>query len=707
MEASFQAVLKDKNIIEVAVLKSYTSSTIASFKFYEDEKYIKDLSIISKSESKSTFIYTLSITFDFKIGHEYSIADDRQERTPLSINIKTIDENYENNFRYDGCLGALYSKESTTFRLFTPMSSSVFVHIITKDNREMMVKMNRMECGVFEAVVEGDLECASYTYIAKINGKFVEAPDPYSFALSSNSTSSYVVSLDKVKEYSSNISDNRPHLKRYTEAVIYEMSVRDMTSLTNLTNKGKYEALSATGLKDMNGFPIGLDYIKGLGINYVQLLPIYDFQTIDDDHPFESYNWGYDPRFYFCPEGSFSSNPNDPYCRLLELKKMVATFHENGIGVIMDVVYNHVFNANSNALNVLCPGYYFRKNNDGTISNGSGCGNDVESRNYMARKLIIDSLLHFVDVYSIDGFRFDLMGIIDIDTMNLAYQKLKEKREDIILYGEGWDLMTNLPGDQKSSLYNADKIKPIGLFNDRFRDIVKGKSSDSELANKGYLTGDLNYIDGFKNVLLGSSITLAFPPLFSSPGQSINYVECHDNATLYDKVIHCCPEAKENEILSIIKLINAVTILSFGIPFIHAGQEFGATKKNITNSYNSGDSINGLNYDLAFKRQSMIKFLNDAIKLKRSLPFLATDDKKELIEHVSFENIDGGGLAVVYRFTEDTYYLLINPSDKTLKYQFKNYVKVLFNEAGLLDDSHYAQLIMINKCSLIMVKTTK
>ena len=325
----------------------------------------------------------------------------------------------------------------------------------------------------------------------------------------------------------------------------------------------------------------------------------------------------------------------------------------------------------------------------------------------MARKLIIDALKFFTLVYGIDGYRFDLMGIIDVDTMNLAFKELQSIKKDVIFYGEGWDMCTNLPGDKKASMYNANSIKPIGFFNDRFRDIVKGRSSESELANRGYLTGDTNYIDGFKNVFLGSSVTLAFPPLFSNPNQSINYVECHDNNTLFDKLQVCLKGQSNEDTLRHLKLINAITIFSFGVPFIHAGQEYGMTKKMIGNSYNSGDDINGFDYVIAKKRIDCINYLKDAIKLKKQLPFLSSDSKKEMTDHVTFENISNGCLLIRYRINEDDYYLFINPTGNTISYQFDNYAKVIFNEAGLLDDNHFSQLIMINKYSLAVAKVTR
>lgn len=704
---NFTATLRSKDTIEVAVFKAYTSAPIEEFKLYEENRFLKKLRILSKSESKSSFIYTLSCAADLEIGHEYRISDDRLEQAPLDISWLAESSDFEAKYRFDGELGAIYTKDKTVFRLFSPLASTCFVNLKRNSGQHELLAMERLECGVHQIEVKGDLDGSEYTYVAKLCGQFREAPDPYSFALGANSSVSFVVDRSKILDHHPDPLEARPRLNRLTEAIIYELSVRDMTSLTSLPDKGRYSALTRTGLKDNSGQPIGLDYIKSLGVNYIQLLPVYDFQTIDEEHPFTAYNWGYDPKFYFAPEGSYSTLPSDPYQRLFELKDLVATYHENGIGVVMDVVFNHVFNASSNALNILCPNYYIRHNSDGTISNGSGCGNDFESRHYMARKLIIDCLSHFADIYGFDGFRFDLMGIIDVDTLNKAYRELSASHPNLLFYGEGWDMPTNLSADQKGSMYNAGRLAPIGFFNDRFRDIAKGKTSDSELAAKGYLTGDINYIDGFKNVFLGSSVALAFPPLFDNPIQSINYVECHDNSTLYDKLKVCCKDETEEEILRRIKMINALTIFASGLPFIHAGQEYGASKQGIANSYNSGDKINGFDYEKAFQRRDMIKYLSDAIALKKSLPFLNMDSKKELLEHVSFQNIDRGALAVVYRIENDEYYLIINPTQSTVSYQFDRYVKVIFNEAGKLDDFQYSQLIMVNSRSLTIVKVNR
>lgn len=704
---NLSAVLKSPDTIEVAVYKSYTAAPIEEFKLYEDNRYRQTLKVLSKSESKSSFIYTLSVDCRFEVGRDYAVADDRLEIGPLDIEILSKSAEFEKKFRYDGELGAVYGPDKTVFRLFSPLATACFVNLRPKSGQPIFGPMQRLECGVYEAEVAGDLDEAAYTFVARINGVFREAPDPYAKALGANSCPSFVVNPAKIKARAAERTDRRPVLKRRTEAVIYELSVRDMTSRTALPDKGRFSALSRTGLTDGSGFPLGLDYIRSLGVNYVQLLPIYDFQTVDEEHPFTTYNWGYDPKFFFAPEGGYSSLPGDPYRRLYELKDLVAAFHESGIGVVMDVVFNHVFNASSNALDVLCPGYYFRLGSDGGRSNGSGCGNDFESRNYMARKLIVDCLRYFVEVYGIDGFRFDLMGIIDVDTLLLAHRELSALRPGLLFYGEGWDMATNLPGEQKGSMYNAGRLKPIGFFNDRFRDIAKGKTSDSELSFKGYLSGDINYIDGFKNVLLGSSVALAFPPLFDNPDQSVNYVECHDNSTLFDKLKACCPNESPEELLKRVKLINAVVIFAAGIPFLHAGQEYGASKKGVSNSYTAGDEINGFDYKLAAQRKDMINFLRDAIELRKSLPFFNTDSKKELLEHVSFQNLEGGALAVVYRFESDEYYLLINPTDKTVSYQFDRYVKVIFNEAGRLDDFRYSQLIMVNGRSLTLVKINR
>ena len=702
---NFEASLKDLNTIEAACNKNYDSPSMRNMRLYEDGKFINFLRFVSRSESKSTYIYTFALTYSIVPGRHYELSDGRGESTPLDISLLAGLKKFEEKYRYDGELGAIYSPDSTVFRVFSPLASEMLVKLVSPDGDITYQNMHRLESGVYEKKVEGDLDEWKYVYIGRVNGKYVQAVDPYAKGLTTNSRYGYVVNLAKLEKIDLNL-DKLPPLKSACNAVIYELDVRDMTSLTGLKGKGTYNLLAKEGLKDSKGNAIGLDYIANLGVSHVQLLPVFDFSTIPEDYPESSYNWGYDPLFYFAPEGSYSSEPEDCYTRLFELRKLVAAFHSKGIRVNMDVVFNHTFQVKTNSFEILCPNYYYRRNEDGTLSNGSGCGNDLETRNYMVRKLIVDCCKYFVTYYGMDGFRFDLMGIIDRKTMELVVYNIKGLKHEAMIYGEGWDMMTPLPSDEKTSLNNALYISDIGFFNDRFRDVSRGHSYGGNLTPRGYLTGDPNYIDGYKHVYLGSVASLAFPPLFNRPSQSINYVECHDDACLYDKLKTQYPDVDESVLLRRIKMINACTVLAMGVPFIHAGQEVGHSKKGNTNSYDAGDIINGFDYAQAYRREDMIEYLKGVIQLKKSYPELSLDNKKSISEQVEFENLANGGLAVkYYKNGSVDVVVFINPSESMITYELPKYYKVIFNEAGLISKMEsYAQLVIINGLSVVVCK---
>ncbi len=705
---NYTAVLKGENMIEAVVNKPFNSPLIKDMRLYEDGKYVSDLKFLARSESQSTFIY--SFAFDYKIvpGKYYELQDGRNEASPLNLTYLCHTKEFENTYRYDGEMGAIYSKESTTFRVFSPLASEVVVKLISPKNSISFISLNRMESGVYEGEGLGDLSGYGYLYIARINGDYVSAIDPYAKSVNMNSKMGYIVDLDKFSSIPLNDED-LPPFSDPCKAIIYELDVRDMTSLTSLKNKGTYNALAKEGQKDENGNPIGIDYIASLGVSHVQLLPVFDFQTIRDDAPSKSYNWGYDPINFFSPEGSYSSDPDDPYKRILELRNLVSSFHKKGIRVNMDVVFNHTMSYLTSSFNRLCPDYYYRFNEDGKLSTSSGCGNDTESRNYMMRKLIIDNLVYFAKYYGMDGFRFDLMGILDKDTVNKAYFYLKGMKPSIMMYGEGWDMPTMMDASEKASMNNAFSMADIGFFNDRFRDVVRGKSFGRDMSQKGYLTGDANYIDGFKHVCLGSVISLAFPPLFESPKQSINYVECHDDGALYDKVKACSEDDSEDDVLRRINLINICSIMSFGVPFIHAGQEYGHSKDGNNNTYNAGDKLNGFDYSLAYKRIKMVNMVKDAIKMKKAYPEFSLSDKREIMKKINFEDLSNGALAI--KFSDDSgkikFIAIINPSKVTVKYQFDHYFKIIFNEAGFINEGLYSELVLVNGLSLIVASSSE
>lgn len=698
MDHQFSATAKSQKVLEVYIRKEFCPMRLSSFHLYIDGKKAFPLIPVSESESQSSLIYTFLLKeAPFVVGKRYEVVTEQNYFIPVDISFLAMDPAFEKKYRYDGELGAIYGKKETTFRLFSPFSTRVILLLKRKGSKEeeaILLKRDE-DTGVFSVTVEGDLDEAEYIYECEIFSSVIRIVDPYAYSLSTNSRSAFVINPKRVKE----IRDNReclPEFRDVTKAILYECSVRDMTSLTGRNGSGTYQALTEEGVKSEEGLPMGMDYLSSLGVSHIQLLPVLDFQTVNDNDPKASYNWGYDPMFFFAPEGSYTLHPEDPYERVLALRKLVATFHKNGLRVNLDVVYNHVYSERFNSLSLLVPNYCFRHNQDGSLSNGTGCGNDIESRNYMVRKLIVDSLLHTLDFFSVDGFRFDLMGILDIDTIEEGYEKAKEVRPEVMFYGEGWDMWTPLPADKKASSFNSDKLPHVAFFNDRFRDVVKGKSNSSELQVKGYLLGDGYYVDGFKHVMMGSSYPLAFAPMFSDYRQSLNFVECHDNNTLYDKMKVACANESEEDLRKRLKMITVAVLFASGIPFFHQGQEIGQSKGGKPNTYNSGDRDNGFDYDLLSKRKDLYLFFREAVKMKKKFIDLAGEYYEDLPQHMSFVNLQGGALRIIYDLPSYIISFVYNPTPDAVMAEFPDYVRLVFNEVGYVEDNEfYTRLAII------------
>lgn len=700
----FNATLMQDHTIDVHVHKKCSSTFAKKFFLYSGDERICELVIQDRRETNNHFHYVLSGVPALTIGQDYRLYDDRYLFCYLNMNFLLMNEKICSLYHYDEEMGAIYNSKFTTFRVFSPLASAAFV-VYEKNGKENISSMIKNEDnGIFYTEVFDDLNKCPYYFLVKINGEFVAANDPYAKAVTTQSFKSVVVNFDEV-----NIELNNEFLKplnQKTDAIIYELSVRDMTSMSSseIINKGKFLGLTEQNVKSNKSNPIGINYIKNLGVTHVQLLPIFDFCTVCDTDSKEAYNWGYDPLNYNVPEGSYCSNPSDPYNRIIELKKMISAFHKEGIRVVMDVVFNHVFNLESSSFEKLCPSYYFRYKNDGTPSNGSFCGNEFNSSHPMARKFIVDSCLYWVNEFGIDGFRFDLMGLLDIDTINLVYDKCKKVNPNFIMYGEGWDMPTILNGDKKAKMDNALLMPNIGFFNDRFRDIVKGKSGDYDLYIKGYLLGDSNYRDGFKHCFLGSCLPFAFPPLFINPSQSINFIECHDNATIYDKLKISNYYESERDLLKRINLLNSALVLSFGIPLIHAGQEIGLSKKGVYNSYNSNDEINKFDYDLMDQRMNMVRYIQDVINIRKKYSCFRLNDKEYISNNIKLIDLDKGGLLIEYynvkELSNGKLIIIINPSKDPIFTELDRDIRIIFNENGYLNEGVIARGIQASPISL-------
>lgn len=556
-------------------------------------------------------------------------------------------------------LGAIYSKNETTFRVFAPYVDSVELLITDnyKKTRKDCYKMIRNDVGICEITLQGDYEGYFYNYL--VDDKY-EVTDPYSFTSSINSISSVVVDMEKTDPVG--FRDQALTNNKEEDAIIYEMSVKNYTadSTSGAIHRGKFLGLTerATSYK---GKKTGLDNLKELGVTHVQLLPIYDFISVDEDndHFFDddNYNWGYDPELYFAPEGSYSNNPYDPLSRIVEVKEMVKSFHENNISVIMDVVYNHTFKSYDSNLDTLARGYYHRRNEDGSFANGSGVGNEVSSEKAFVRKLIVDSLIHWAKEYKVDGFRFDLMALVDIDTIKFALKELRKINPNVIIYGEPWMAFTSPLPLEKQILKGAQRSNGFGVFNDDFRDAIKGDVNGYE---RGYIQGVFSKKTAVETGIAGSidydNRRYGFADKAS---ESINYFNCHDNLILYDKLAISLNQ--EKNIDDYVKMALGIIFLSFGKPFIYEGNEFNQTKNNEANSYRSPLKINSIKWNKKIENYDIFTYTKELIELRKSIKVLSQINPEDIRKSLTFmEDIDDSKILYKLEDENQTYLVAVN-----------------------------------------------
>jgi len=496
--------------------------------------------------------------------------------------------------------------------------------------------MNSDVKGTWVTTIKGDLNATIYNYRVIVGGVEREAVDPYARATTINGIHGVVVDLAKTDPKS--WTSAKPSFSgKSTDAVIYELHIRDlsMDSSSNIpaAHKGKYLALTDMKTTTSKGAPTGVNAIKDLGVTHVELLPVFDFASVDESS--STFNWGYDPQNYNVPEGSYSTNPSNPQTRITELKSAVQAFHDDKLRVMMDVVYNHVYNASDFSEEKIVPGYFFRTNADGTLANASGVGNDVASQRPMVRKFIVDSVKYWASQYHFDGFRFDLMGLLDITTMQEIRKALDKVDPTILIIGEGWDMGT-LAASDRANQKNIASLKGIAAFNDELRDGIKGSVFDS--TDQGYATGKVSQIDHVKVGIVGNiaySNAIEGRWTTKDPTQSVNYVESHDNLTLFDKLTASVKAASPAKIESLDRLSASIAFLAQGVPFMQAGQEFLRSKNGDSNSYKSEDSINSLKWDLRAKNSTTVNYYKGLIALRRSHSVFrmssATQVKKNLI----------------------------------------------------------------------------
>ncbi|UQZ37617.1 type I pullulanase [Paenibacillus sp. PK3_47] len=607
------------------------------------------------------------------------------------LNTETLIETYEGKD-----LGITYNKTGSIFKVWVPTAFAVSLVLYeTGGNEEAesapgyrdsgrIVPMQREEGGVWKAGYTGDLKGKFYMYRAVFpDGSIREAADPYARAVSANGVRSAIIDL-RDTDPDSWEEDVSPRLQHPADAVIYELHMRDFSidESSGMQHKGKFKAFTETGLRDEAGNALGIDHLAELGVTHVHLLPVFDFQTVDELKAVQGeagteaaaeYNWGYDPQHYNVPEGSYSTDPSDPATRIREMKEMVQALHRHGISVIMDVVYNHTYSVEKGPFEPLVPGYFYRQDYAGRLSNGSGVGNEIATERPMVRKYIKESLAYWASEYHIDGFRFDLMGLMDSITIREITEELRLNiNPDLLIYGEPWT-----GGDSPlaaKTLKGVQRGKGYAVFNDNFRSNIKG---DSDGWGKGFATGEYG-----REGAIASGIKGAIHEFTDSPAETVNYVTAHDNLNLWDKILASqglrqaagFPELEDgrlksggdvraavssanpyfgvddqnvlgNETVRRSLLANGIVLTSQGIPFLHAGDELLRSKYGDHNSYRSCDAVNAIRWDNKRRFKPVFQYYKGLIQLRREHPAFRLHGRQEIERSLEFLRCDSGVVA--------------------------------------------------------------
>lgn len=679
-ELKIEAAINNCYFSNENTIRIKCSSDVTSYSIYEDDN------IIAQDSNYDGNDITCSIkdfTVDFSKQYRTTVVFKTGEELASDVGLSGLynTEAFNQMYAYDGELGAIYSKDKTSFYVWSPVSSSIELRLyqtgtptqiyeecvkntadeklegsLGSDEYEAY-QMNKTDKGVFKVDVVGDLDGMYYTYFV-INAKYPEGKeivDPYAKACGVNGLRGMIIDFSKL-DY---LDIKTPDYDRKS-LTVYETHVADITSSDTWNgskeNKRKYLGLVESGTTYTEaGITVttGFDHIKELGVNAIQLLPIFDQ---DNDETSYEFNWGYNPHNYNCLEGLYSSNPYDGYTRIIEFKEMMKELNDENIAVIMDVVYNHVSRAEGSNFDVLMPGYYYRYTYNGLLSNGSGCGNETASEHYMMSRFIVDSTEFLMKEYGFIGYRFDLMGLHDIETMNEVTSNLKKINENAVIYGEPWTGGTSELMSKDSAIQeNGNKFIGYGQFNDQLRDalIKGGLSAASEL---GFVTntsssvgpGEINAIIAGIN---GSTKSLAYE--IDDPNKTVNYVTCHDNYTLYDRIV-AAGINDEDTIRKMCVLANSIIFTSKGTCFMLGGEEFLRSKDGDSNSYKSSDSINGFDYSLKIKNLDVFENYKKLINFKQNTNTLCSNDD------INVELLDNNGVIKATFTSDNKEYLIIH-----------------------------------------------
>lgn len=551
-----------------------------------------------------------------------------------------------------------YSPIETKFTLWAPTAEEVRVLLYDSGNEGsayQTLSLEMGEDGIWNTSIKEDLKGKFYTFNVKVNGKWLgDSPGIMAKAVGVNGKRAAVIDL-RSTDPEGWANDVRPLLKDYADIIVYEMHHRDFSldSVSGIRNKGKFLALTELGTTTSQGEKTGIDHLKELGVTHVHILPSYDYASVDESKPDKAqYNWGYDPQNYNVPDGSYSTDPYKPDVRIKEFKQMVQALHKAGIRVVLDVVYNHTFNTEESNFERTVPGYFYRQTKDGKPANGSGCGNETASDRAMMRKYMVESVLYWINEYHIDGFRFDLMGIHDIETMNEIRAAVDKIDPSIFIYGEGWAASApQLDQEELAMKANIYKMPRIAAFSDEMRDGLRGGWDDDR---KGaFLIGQPGHEMSIKFGLVGAvkhpqvindSVNYSKEPWALQPTQMISYVSCHDDMCLADRLKATMPDATDEERASLHKLAETFVFTSQGVPFIFAGDEMMRDKKGIHNSYNSPDSINTIDWRNKTIHHDVFDYVRELITLRKNHPAFRMGDADKVRQYMEFLPVEGSNL---------------------------------------------------------------
>jgi len=535
---------------------------------------------------------------------------------------------------YEGSdLGINWSPKKTVIKVWAPTAQRVFLRLYKEGQGGESIKEFQMlpdEQGIWLYEIRENVEGLFYTLqVRDMIGWLKEGPDIYAKATGVNGLRGAFIDTEKSNPPKWE-KDTRRTIANPTEMVIYEVHIRDfsMSPSSGIINKGKYLGFTETGTRLSTGETTGIDHLKELGVTHVHLLPVADFYTVDELNTSPQYNWGYDPLNYNTPEGWYSTNPSDATTRIREMKQLVQSLHNNGLGAIIDVVYNHTGLIFESYFNQTVPGYFYRFNDDGTFSDGSGCGTELATEREMVRKYIVESVAYWATEYHIDGFRFDLMGLIDIETMNQIREKLDTIDPAIFIYGEGWSAGASpLPEKYRAVKSNTKSLDRIASFCDDMRNGLKGSPFDRN--NAGFISGITLREEQLKFAITGAVehdqiiydfVNTSHHSWANNPAQCVNYVSCHDNLTLFDKLQYSCPEASLEIVERMARLAFGVVFTSQGVPFFLAGDEMLRSKGGHPDSYRSPDYINQIEWTRKIQYAGLVSFVRSCIELRHQHP---------------------------------------------------------------------------------------